>query len=74
MDDGLPGVGHVCDDAIGQDQQDEVLLQSVGCQVTMGTEKWGRQGQEQLCTQVTSVHSDYSNSDTLFLKCLCRQP
>lgn len=30
VDDGLPGVGHVCDDAVGQDQQDEVLLQSVG--------------------------------------------
>lgn len=45
MDDGLPGVGHVCDDAVGQDQQDEVLLQSTRCEVTMGTEKWGRQRQ-----------------------------
>lgn len=26
LDDGLPGVGHVGDDAVGQDQQDEVLL------------------------------------------------
>lgn len=26
LDDGLPGVGHVCDDAVRQDQQDEVLL------------------------------------------------
>lgn len=26
VDYGLPGVGHVCDDAVGQDQQDEVLL------------------------------------------------
>lgn len=28
VDDGLPGVSHVCDDAVGQDQQDEVLLPS----------------------------------------------
>lgn len=28
MDDGLPGVSHVCDDTVGQDQQDEVLLPS----------------------------------------------
>lgn len=26
LDDGLPRVGHVGDDAVGQDQQDEVLL------------------------------------------------
>lgn len=28
MDDGLPGVSHVCDDPVCQDQQDEVLLES----------------------------------------------
>lgn len=26
LDDGLPGVGHVRDDAVRQDQQDEILL------------------------------------------------
>lgn len=50
MDDGLPGVGHVCDDTVGQDQQDEVLLQWSRCQATVGTE-WGRQGQYQLHTR-----------------------
>lgn len=30
LDDGLPGVGHVCDDAVRQDQQDEVLLEDGG--------------------------------------------
>ena len=30
LDDGLPGVGHVCDDAVRQDQQDEVLLEDKG--------------------------------------------
>lgn len=38
VDDGLPGVSHVCDDAVGQDQQDEVLLPH-RCQATMGTER-----------------------------------
>lgn len=62
MDDGLPGVGHVCDDAVGEDQQDEVLLQLIGGQVTTGMERWGRQGQYQLCTQEASVHTDHCDS------------
>lgn len=29
VDNSLPGVSHVCDDTVRQDQQDEVLLRSV---------------------------------------------
>lgn len=50
MDNGLPGVSHVCDDTVGEDQQDEVLLGLTDGQASMGTRRWGRQGQQQLCT------------------------
>lgn len=36
MDNGLPGVGHVCDDTVGQDEQDEVLLQWARCRAMKG--------------------------------------
>ena len=60
MDDGLPRVGHVCDDPVSQDQQDEVLLPSVGHQEMMGMERWETQGQSQLHTPAAPVHTDHS--------------
>lgn len=62
MDNGLPGVSHVRDDTVGEDQQDEVLLPLTGDQVSTGTEGWGRQGQYQLCTGLASVHTDHGDS------------
>lgn len=59
MDDGLPGVGHVCDDTVGQNQQDEVLLQWIRCQATRNREV-GKQGQD----QVPSLHTGDSNSNS----------
>lgn len=61
MDNGLPGVGHVGDDAVGEDQEDEVLLGVTGGQMTVGTGRWGRQGQYQLCTRAASPRPDHSN-------------
>lgn len=61
MDNGLPGVGHVGDDAVGEDQEDEVLLGVTGGQMTVGTGRWGRQGQYQLCTRAASPHPEHSN-------------
>lgn len=66
MDDGLSGVGHVCDDTVSQNQQDEVLLRWVRHQATRDREV-GRQGQY----QVPSVHIGYSNSDNRFFLSTC---
>lgn len=41
----------------------------------MGTERWGRQGQSQLYTQVAPVHTDHSKSDDkLFLNAWVYSP
>ena len=76
MDNGLPGVGHVCDDTIGQDEQDEVLLQRVGCRAMMGISGggwgWGRGTRTIPVTHlVASAHSDYSNSDNRLFPSAC---